>query len=149
LPNPRSVTAVAKEKAQPLRPRSGFANLKTSGTILVSLYPGVTGESMMITEEQINQIVNAIMKGYQPQKIILFGSYAHGNPTYDSDIDLLVIKDDDLPKIQRNRVVRSYLKDFSFPVDIIVKSSQEFEMFKDVIGTVVYTANKYGRVLYG
>jgi len=103
----------------------------------------------IITQDQINQIVKVIITGYAPQKIILFGSYAVGNPAKDSDIDLLIIKDDNLPKIQRNRVVRSFLKDLSLPVDIIVKTSQEFEMFKDVIGTVVYAANKYGRVLYG
>ncbi|HHT9115590.1 MAG: nucleotidyltransferase domain-containing protein [Candidatus Brocadiaceae bacterium] len=103
----------------------------------------------MITQEQINQIVRAIVLGCNPKKIILFGSYAQGNPTKESDIDLLVIKDDNLPKIQRNRIVRSFLKDFTLPVDVIVKSSQEFEMFKDIIGTVVYAANKYGRVLYG
>ncbi|MDN3512878.1 MAG: nucleotidyltransferase domain-containing protein [Candidatus Brocadia sp.] len=103
----------------------------------------------MITQEQINQVVRAIVTGYNPKKIILFGSYAQGNPTKESDVDLLVIKDDDLPKIQRNRIVRSFLKDFTVPIDVIVKSSQEFEMFKDIIGTVVYAANKYGRVLYG
>ncbi|MGR3309132.1 MAG: nucleotidyltransferase domain-containing protein, partial [Candidatus Brocadiales bacterium] len=42
----------------------------------------------MLTHEQINQIVKAIVTGYEPQKIILFGSYAHGKPTKDSDIDL-------------------------------------------------------------
>ena len=34
-------------------------------------------------------------------------------------------------------------------IDVIVKTTQEFEMFKNVIGTVVYSANKYGKVLYG
>lgn len=103
----------------------------------------------MTTAEQIDQIVKTIVTGYSPQKIILFGSHAHGIPTHASDIDLLIIKDDTLPNIQRNRLVRSFLKDFTLPIDIIVKTSGEFEMFKDVIGTVVYTANKYGRVLYG
>jgi uncharacterized protein len=103
----------------------------------------------MSIQEQIDQVIKAIIAGYAPEKIILFGSYAQGNPTKDSDIDLLVIKDDNLPKVQRNRVVRSFLKDFSIPVDVIVKTTQEYEMLKDVIGTVVYTANKYGRVLYG
>ena len=103
----------------------------------------------MLIQELINQIVKTIVTGYEPKKIILFGSYAYGNPTKDSDIDLLVIKDDDLPKVHRNRIVRSYLKNFLFPIDVIVKSSQEFEMFKDIKGTVVYMANKYGKVLYG
>jgi predicted nucleotidyltransferase len=103
----------------------------------------------MTIQEQIDQIIKKIIAGYAPEKIILFGSYAQGDPTKDSDIDLLVIKDDNLPKVQRNRVVRSLLKDISIPVDVIVKTTQEFEMLKDVIGTVVYSANKYGRVLYG
>ncbi len=103
----------------------------------------------MITQKQIDQIVKTIVKEYKPSKIILFGSFAYGNPTEDSDLDLLIIKDDDTPKIQRNRMVRSILKDFSIPVDIIVKTSQEFENLKNIIGTVIYPANKYGKVLYG
>lgn len=103
----------------------------------------------MITQEEISQIIKAIVAGYKPDKVILFGSYAYGEPTKDSDIDLLLIKDDDLPKIKRNRIARSYLRDFKFPVDVIVKSREEFERLKDVIGTVVYTANKYGKIVYG
>ncbi len=103
----------------------------------------------MITQEQIDQIVKAIVNEYKPSKIILFGSFAYGHPTENSDLDLLIIKDDDLPKIQRNRMVRSILKDFFIPVDIIVKTSQEFENLKNIIGTVIYPANKYGKVLYG
>ena len=61
----------------------------------------------MITRKQIEQVVNAIVTGCHPQKVILFGSYAHGVPTHESDIDLLVIKDDNIPKIQRNRVLEN------------------------------------------
>jgi predicted nucleotidyltransferase len=103
----------------------------------------------MITKAQINQVVKALVEGYHPRKIILFGSYALGNPTRDSDVDLLVIKDDDLPKLERNRLARSFLKDFMFPVDVFVKNSREFDIHKDIVGTIVYTANKYGKVLYG
>lgn len=102
----------------------------------------------MINQEQIRKIVKTIVDGYKPRKIILFGSYAYGHPTKDSDLDILIIKDDDLPGIQRNRKVRNVLKDFSIPIDVIVKSSLEFDTLKDVIGTVVYPANKYGKVIY-
>jgi predicted nucleotidyltransferase len=103
----------------------------------------------VITKNEIERVVKAIVEGYHPQKIILFGSYANGNPTQDSDLDLLVVKNDNLPKIKRNRVVRSYLKDFLFPIDIIVKNSDEVEKYQDIIGTVIYSANKYGKVVYG
>ncbi len=102
----------------------------------------------MINQEQIRKVVKTIVEGYNPRKIILFGSYAYGHPTEDSDLDILVIKDDDLPGIQRNRKVRNFLKDFSIPIDVIVKSSLEFDTLKDVIGTVIYPANKYGKVIY-
>jgi uncharacterized protein len=40
----------------------------------------------------ISQMVEKLVAEYQPEKIILFGSYATGNPTKDSDIDLLIVK---------------------------------------------------------
>jgi predicted nucleotidyltransferase len=102
----------------------------------------------MISQEQIESVVQVIVEGYEPMKIILFGSYAYGHPTKDSDLDLLIIKDGEASGIQRNRRVRNILKDFSIPIDVIVKSSKEFDMLKDVIGTVIYPANKYGKVVY-
>jgi len=102
----------------------------------------------MISQKQIESVVQVIVEGYEPMKIILFGSYAYGHPTKDSDLDILIIKDGEASGIQRNRRVRNILKDFSIPIDVIVKSSQEFDMLKDVIGTVIYPANKYGKVVY-
>ena len=50
----------------------------------------------MVSSQQardvIQQIVEKLVSGYAPQKVILFGSYAYGDPTPDSDIDLLIIK---------------------------------------------------------
>jgi len=47
----------------------------------------------MITQDQINDVVDIIVKNVNPEKVILFGSYAYGEPQEDSDIDILVIKD--------------------------------------------------------
>src|ERR1035437_9869459 len=102
----------------------------------------------MITEEQINEIIKRVVDNYHPDKIILFGSYAYGKPNKDSDVDLLIVKDDDLPKIERNRKVRRYLKGLMVPVDVIVKTNKEFNDFKNIIGTIVYPAAKYGKVVY-
>jgi len=44
-----------------------------------------------ITEELIQEIKNCIVSAVHPEKIILFGSYAYGTPTKDSDVDLQVI----------------------------------------------------------
>ena len=47
---------------------------------------------MMVLQSDIQVLVNEIVEGYQPEKIYLFGSYANGTATDDSDIDLFVVK---------------------------------------------------------
>ena len=47
----------------------------------------------MITKAQIQAVADKIAKEFQPEKIILFGSYAWGKPTEDSDVDLCIIKE--------------------------------------------------------
>ena len=102
----------------------------------------------MITQRQIAEITKKIVEYFQPEKIILFGSYAYGKPSRDSDLDLLIIKDSELPAYQQNRKIRKLLTGFKTPVDIIVKTPYEFELYKDIVGTIVYPAYKFGKVLY-
>jgi uncharacterized protein len=45
----------------------------------------------MIERAKIRSFCNAVAKQFRPKKIILFGSYAYGKPTEDSDVDLLVV----------------------------------------------------------
>ncbi|MHC4541608.1 MAG: nucleotidyltransferase domain-containing protein [Planctomycetota bacterium] len=102
----------------------------------------------MITQEQISEITRRIAANFKPQKIILFGSYANGTPTEESDLDLLIIKDSDIPSRLQNRKVRRILSDLKIPVDVVVKTTEEFRTYKDIIGTVIYPANRYGKVIY-
>lgn len=59
----------------------------------------------------IIEITNKIREQYHPQKIILFGSCAHGEPTRDSDIDLLIIKDTTERPIDRRVTVARIVSD--------------------------------------
>ena len=102
----------------------------------------------MLGQKQIKEITKIIVKNFQPEKIILFGSYAYGIPTRESDLDLLIIKDSDLPARMQNRKIRKLLSSLKIPVDVIVKTTREFELYKDIIGTIVYPANKFGKILY-
>jgi len=102
----------------------------------------------MITQEQINEISRRIVRSFEPEKIILFGSYANGTPTEESDLDLLIIKDSDFPSRLQNRKVRRILSDLRVPVDAIVKTPEEFQTYKDIVGTIIYPANKFGKVIY-
>ena len=54
----------------------------------------------------IRRIVNRLERDYQPVRVILFGSYAYGRPTGDSDLDLLIVKDTAKPFHQRLFEVR-------------------------------------------
>lgn len=99
----------------------------------------------MISPIQISQIVSRIRQHFNPNKIILFGSYSTGTCHSESDLDLLIIKDKSLPL---RSDIRKALSDFDISFDIIVKSTKEFEKYKDIIGSIIYPANKFGKVIY-
>ena len=71
----------------------------------------------MINAEKIDEITSRIANNFNPDKIILFGSYASGNQNDDSDLDLLIIQDSDLPKHKRGLDV-NVIKGFMIPMDI-------------------------------
>ena len=72
-----------------------------------------------IPQKAINQVVNPIVEKFKPQKIILFGSYARGNPPPESDVDLLVVMDTPLKESQQSLEIRRHL-DVMFGMDLIV-----------------------------
>ncbi|OHB40874.1 MAG: hypothetical protein A2069_04325 [Planctomycetes bacterium GWB2_41_19] len=102
----------------------------------------------MQIETYLKEAVDRIIKRFNPEKIILFGSYAYGKPTMDSDIDLMIVMDTDEKPHKRAVLIRKALKDIGIPKDIIVKTPQEFERFKDIVGTVIYPVAHKGKLLY-
>jgi len=102
----------------------------------------------MIGSDKIADIVTKIVSGYNPDKIILFGSYATGKPTEDSDLDLMVIKATDLPRPQRTVQVRKMLYGAMVPIDLIVYTPQEIAESKDNIFSFVSEVLNTGKTLY-
>jgi predicted nucleotidyltransferase len=102
----------------------------------------------MIRKEKISEIVNKIVQNYAPEKVILFGSYANGTPNEDSDLDLIVIKNTDLPKQSRGRVLRKYLFGSFIPMDLKVYTPSEFN--NDLLNpySFLYSAMKNSTTLY-
>jgi predicted nucleotidyltransferase len=80
----------------------------------------------MITPSQIRQVSDEIARRFQPERIILFGSYAYGTPTEDSDVDLLIVMP--LPDKGRGRAsdIRLHL-DITFPLDLVVCDPEYLE----------------------
>lgn len=105
-----------------------------------------TGWSL-IDIKKIEAQALAIAKQYQPEKIILFGSYATGNPTPDSDVDLLVIIDTKRSTWELGVEISLMLK-HSFPLDIIVKTPQEIIKRLNYGDFFIRDIVEKGKVLY-
>lgn len=104
----------------------------------------------MVTQNKINKIVKTIANNYSPEKIILFGSYAYGKPTEDSDLDLLVVvKKNSQPRYKRAREIRRYLWGITdVPKDILVYTQNEIDEWKEVKEAFITMVIKKGKVLY-
>ncbi len=103
----------------------------------------------MITEQQIEDTVQTIVNTIHPQKMILFGSYAEGNPSEDSDLDLLIIQDTNISRSKRGREVRKFLRRIKIPLDILVYTTQEIEEWQDVKEAFITQIMAKGKVVYG
>ena len=102
----------------------------------------------MIEEKIINEIVSRIALNFNPEKIILFGSHAKGNPSNDSDLDLLIIKDTKLPRHKRSFDIQKSLLGSMVPMDILVYTIMEYEQEKDEKHSFLNSAIKTSKVLY-
>jgi len=102
----------------------------------------------MVSKTDIKRYCDAIAAAFKPLKIILFGSYAYGQPNEDSDVDVLVV----MPKSKRAyRGLGAKIRmtvDATFPVDVLVRGESEVERRvrqKDMFMTHI-TQN--GKVMY-
>ena len=104
----------------------------------------------MITEAQIQAIVARIVTGYAPDKIILFGSYAHGTPTENSDLDLLIIEQNAKGRRpERSIVVRQLLWGTDAPaMDISIRMPVEIKRAAGIAYSVETIALEKGHMLY-
>ena len=102
----------------------------------------------MVTISEIEEFGREIGRQFGAERVILFGSYARGTVTEDSDVDLLVVADTNLPPRQRYSAVRRLVANVPASFDIIVKTPEEYARWRSVVNHIVYFADKYGRVLY-
>ena len=98
----------------------------------------------------INGILEKLLTGYTPQKVILFGSYVYGSPRPDSDIDLLIIKETSERFIDRWVTVRRILSDpkRTVPLETIVLTPQEVSRQLSIGDQILAQIIEKGEVLY-
>ncbi|MFB6226094.1 MAG: nucleotidyltransferase domain-containing protein [Candidatus Paceibacteria bacterium] len=100
-----------------------------------------------IEEDVLDRIVKKIKTEYSPDQIILFGSYARGNPDPDSDLDLLIIKDTEKPQRKRQQELRKKIYPPEAPFDLIVLTPDEVKR-KRKSGVFINNILNKGRKIY-
>jgi predicted nucleotidyltransferase len=96
----------------------------------------------------ITDVVDTIVRARHPERIILFGSHADGTNAWDSDLDLLIVTETDLPPVDRVLEIRRVFKQAPCPLDIQVYTPAELEYWKEIPSSFVHQILTQGRTLY-
>lgn len=103
----------------------------------------------MISEDTIAQAVATLVAAANPERIVLFGSYARGDARADSDLDFLVVESEVTNRAQEMVRLSRALRPLRVPVDVLVVTSDELKRYGNEPGSVYWWALKEGRVLHG
>jgi uncharacterized protein len=97
----------------------------------------------------LDEVVNRLVREFDPEAIILFGSWAWGQPDAGSDFDVLVIvaASNEHPARRARRAYRC-LGGIGVPVDVLVKTREEVERFRNVKASLEHKIFKEGKLLY-
>jgi len=104
----------------------------------------------MIDIEALKPQIVEKLKPLNPKRIILFGSYAYGTPTEESDLDICVITESFGTKIEKKSNIRNALKEIIIAKDILVENEEYYLSHSDEnwINTALYDARHKGKILY-
>jgi uncharacterized protein len=103
----------------------------------------------MVSRDTIEKIAREIADRFHARQVILFGSYARGDATENSDVDLLVVLDDPGPRGQRSApILRMLAERYELPVDVIVRSRAGFARWKQVPGSLAHQVSLEGVTLH-
>ena len=98
----------------------------------------------------IDDVVERLVAEFHPEQIWLFGSYAWGEPTADSDLDFVVVVSASADSYLR-RAQKAQMCMFGIPMaaDIMVPTRTEFERYQNVKSSLTHKIINQGRLLYG
>ncbi|HUS92823.1 MAG TPA: nucleotidyltransferase domain-containing protein [Phycisphaerae bacterium] len=101
----------------------------------------------MVSMEDIQDVSRRIAEEFRPQRVILFGSYAQGIPTEDSDVDLLVIMSFEGRSVDKSVEMRLKLRP-PFPMDLLVRRPEEVRRRIEMGDLFLRDVLTEGKVLY-
>ena len=96
----------------------------------------------------IRKFVAEVVRRFNPEKVILFGSYAYGKPTCDSDVDLLVILPCEPPFHRKATEIRCACQDPVFPLDLLVRSREKLQERLELGDWFMREITDHGKVLH-
>lgn len=100
------------------------------------------------TESTIREMADIIAHRFRPLKIYLFGSFATGKATRDSDVDLLVVMPDGTDSHNEAIRIGAALARMPIPKDVIVTTPSEIKRRGHVVNSALRSALREGRLLY-
>lgn len=101
----------------------------------------------MISRASIRHYVDAIVREFQPERVVLFGSYAMGTQHQDSDVDLLVVMSHSGPAAEQAARIRRRIS-AGFPLDLIVRSPRTIRQRLQLGDQFLKTVLEHGKVLH-
>jgi uncharacterized protein len=102
-----------------------------------------------LSPQVLDQLVGLLVQAAHPRKIILFGSYARGQQTPDSDLDVIVILDKVGNRLDEMVRLRRALAPIKMPMDVLVYSEDDIRERGNWLGTALHEALQEGWVLLG
>ncbi len=143
----------ASLRASPNLPHAGegFASICN-----ISIFISLKNKSYMTNVEQIIMNITDTLKGEGVEKIILFGSYAYGSPSKDSDLDIIVVTTDNyIPASNREKMELHHkynrqIKEFRrlIPIDMLVYTRSMYQKMQELGSIFTKEINLEGKILY-
>jgi len=101
----------------------------------------------MVTRQKIQAFVKRVVAQFHPQRVILFGSYAYGTPTNDSDVDLMIVISHEKHASIQAAEIRKQIH-AGFPMDLVVRSPEEIQQRLDMGDFFINEVIQRGLPLY-
>ncbi|MBI1825032.1 MAG: nucleotidyltransferase domain-containing protein [Planctomycetes bacterium] len=101
----------------------------------------------MVAMSRIEELARRIVEEFDPERIILFGSYAYGAPSKDSDVDFLVILPFEGSGLRKSVEILTRLSP-DFPIDLISRRPEDVQRSYDAHDILIREAFDRGKVLH-
>lgn len=101
-----------------------------------------------VTFKKIQKVSNLIVKKFRPEKIILFGSFAWGKPSLDSDVDFMIIKKTKEDKHKDQISLGQILFGKSMPIDTLIYTPEEVQKRLSLGDFFIRNILEKGKILY-